>query len=100
MCETPEHSTRSILQVALGFLLGIPVCLGCFFFSMILGGVLGVRPIWMFPLLNAIALVGSGMVALRRVNKSSYPEGVLIAISVAFVLNVVLFAVTLSRRLE
>jgi len=59
-----------------------------------------VRPIWMFPLLNAIALVASGMVALRTVNKSSYPEGVLMAVSVAFVLNVVLFAVTLSRHVE
>ena len=54
----------------------------------------------MLPLLNAIALVATGAVALRKANESSYPEGVLIAVSVAFVLNVLNFAITLSGHLE
>jgi len=59
-----------------------------------------VRHSWMFPVINAIALVASGVVALRNVNKSSYPEGVLIAVSVALILNVLVFAITLSGHVE
>jgi len=100
MLETPESSPRSTLQVALGLLLGILVCVGCWFFSILLGAALGVRHSWMFPVINAIALVASGVVALRNVNKSSYPEGVLIAVSVALILNVLVFAITLSGHVE
>jgi hypothetical protein len=100
MSETPENNPRSILQVALGFLFGILVCVGCWFFSTLLGAALGVRHLWMFPVLNAIALVASGLVALRNVNQSSYPDGVLTAVSVAFILNVLFFATTLSGHLE
>jgi hypothetical protein len=99
MSETPENNPRSILQVALGFLLGILVCVGCLFFSILLAAVLRVR-LWMFPVLNAIALVASGLVALRNASKSSYPEGVLIAVSVAFILNFVLLAMTQSGYVE
>ena len=97
MFEEPENNRRSIPQVAMGFLLGILVCLGCLFFSILLGSVLGLRQVWMFPLLNGIALVAAGTVALRRVSQSSYPEGVLIAVSVAFLLNVLFIVATLSN---
>jgi hypothetical protein len=100
MSETPESSPRSIHQVALGFLLGILVCVGCLFFSILLGAALRVRHTWIFPVLNAIALIASGLVALRNANKSSYPEGVLIAVSVAFILNFVLLAMTQSGYVE
>ncbi len=100
MSEMPENSPRSTLRVALGFLLGILVCVGCLFFSILLGAVLGVRHTWMFPVLNAIALFAAGVVALRSVNKSSYPEGVLIAISVVFIINVFFVAMTWSTYVE
>ena len=96
MVETREGNSRSILRVALGFLLGVLVCVGCLFFSILLGAALGVRRLWMFPALNAIALVACGVFALRNLNKSSYPEGVLITISVAFILNVVFLILGLS----
>jgi hypothetical protein len=92
--ETRESNSRSSLQVALGFLLGVLVCVGCLFFSILLGGALGASRPWMFPVLNAIALFASGVVALRSINKSSYTEGVLIAVSVAFILNVGIFFAT------
>ena len=97
MYETQESDRRSTIQVALGFLLGILVCVGCVFFSILVGAVLGLRYAWLFPLFNAIALVASGTVALRMVHRSSYPEGVLIAVSVAFLINVLFFATTLSN---
>jgi hypothetical protein len=100
MSETSESNPRSTLQVAFGFFLGILLCIGCWFLSVLAGAALGLQHAWMFPLLNAIALVVSGAVALRRANQSSYPEGVLIAISVAFVLNVVIFAAALSGHME
>jgi hypothetical protein len=100
MSETREISPRSTLQVALGFLLGILACLGCFFVSILLGAALGLRDPWMFLLLNAIELVAVGVVILRRVHGSSYPEGVLIAVSLAFLLNVVVFAATLSGSVD
>jgi hypothetical protein len=96
MLETTEVNSRSTLQVALGFLLGILACVGCFFVSILLAGVLGLRDPWMFVLLNAAALVTTGLMALRNIHKSSYPDGALIAISVAFLLNLLLLAATLS----
>jgi hypothetical protein len=100
MSQPSESNPRSTLQVALGFFLGILVCIGCWFLSVLAGAALGLRHTWMLPLLNAIALVATGAVALRKANESSYPEGVLIAVSVAFVLNVLNFAITLSGHLE
>ena len=100
MRETPDNKPRSTLRAVLGFLLGTLVCISCLFFSILLGGALGLRHAWMFPTLNAIALVASGMLALRKAHKSSYSEGVLIAVSVAFILNVLFVAVTLSRHSE
>jgi hypothetical protein len=100
MSGAPKGGERSIPQVALGFLLGMLVCVGCWLFSILLGAALGLRHAWMFPLLNVIALVASGAAALRKGNQSSYPEGVLIAVSVGFVLNVLLFAAVLSGHVE
>jgi len=100
MSDVPKTSERSTLQVAMGFLLGILVCVSCWFLSFLLGAALGLRHAWMFPVLNAAALAASGVVALRNVSKSSYPEGVLIAVSVAFILNVLVFAISLSGHAE
>jgi hypothetical protein len=100
MLETTEINTRSPLQVALGFLLGIPVCVGSLFASIFFVAVFRLPQPWMFPVLNAILLIASGTVALRKIHRSSYPEGVLIAVSVAFLLNVILAAATLSRYVE
>jgi|HubBroStandDraft_5_1064220.scaffolds.fasta_scaffold54450_2 hypothetical protein len=100
MVETRESNSRSRLQVALGLLLGVLVCVGCLIFSILLGAALGLSHPWTFPALNAITLVASGMVALRNINKSSYSEGVLIAVSVAFILNVVFLALTRPGYVE
>jgi pheromone shutdown protein TraB len=100
MFEMPESRSRSTRQVALGFLLGMIVSLSCLFISVLLGAALGLNHAWMFPLLNGVALLTAGLVALRRVHSSSYPEGVLIALSVAFVFNVVIFLAALSGYVE
>jgi hypothetical protein len=88
MFENPtESNPRSTIQVLLGILLGILVSLGCLFFSVFLGSALGLRREWMFPVLNALALVASGIIALRQWRESSYAQGILIAVSVALLLD-------------
>jgi hypothetical protein len=87
MFETqPEGNPRSTVQVILGFLLGILASLGCLFFCIVLGMSLG-GPSWLFPVINGLALVAVGIVALRNVPESSYYVGVLIAVSLVFLLN-------------
>jgi hypothetical protein len=100
MSEMSEIKPRSTLQVALGFFLGILLCIGCWFLSVLAGAAFRLSHAWMFSLLNAIALVASGAVALRKANQSSYLDGVLIAVSAVFVLNVIMLAAALSGHLE
>jgi hypothetical protein len=87
MFETqPEGNPRSTREVILGFLLGVLASLLCLFFCIFLGSTVGGRG-WMFPVINGLALVGVGIIALRKMRESSYALGVLIAISLTFLLN-------------
>jgi uncharacterized membrane protein YccC len=87
MFETqPEGNRPSTGEVILGFLLGILASLLCLFFCVFLGSTLGGRP-WTFPVINGLALVGVGIMALRKVRESSYALGVVIAVSLMFLLN-------------
>ncbi|MGA2746013.1 MAG: hypothetical protein ABSE44_15050 [Candidatus Sulfotelmatobacter sp.] len=83
----PEKTPRSTLEVVLGCLLGVLISLGCLFFSIFLGMNLGQGHRWLFPVLNAAALAVAGIVALRQMRDSSYALGVVIALSLAFLLN-------------
>jgi type III secretory pathway component EscR len=90
MLETPPpNNPRSTTQVILGFLLGVVLSLACLFFSILLGNALGVRQTWMYPALTGVALVASGIVAARMYRESSYALGVLIAVSLGFLLNAI-----------
>jgi hypothetical protein len=82
----PKDNPRSSGEVILGFLLGILATLGCLFFCVVLGMILG-GPSWLFPVINGLALVAVGIVALRNVPESSYYMGALIAVSLVFLLN-------------
>ena len=92
----PKDNPRSTGEVILGFLLGILASLGCLFFCIVLGMNLG-GPSWLFPVINGLALVAVGIVALRNVPESSYYMGVLIAVSLVFLLNAAC-GVTLIQR--
>jgi|HubBroStandDraft_4_1064222.scaffolds.fasta_scaffold52343_3 hypothetical protein len=83
----PEKTPRSTVEVILGCLLGVLISLGCLFFAIFLGTNLGQGHSWMFPLLNAAALAVAGIIALRQMRESSYALGIVIALSLAFVLN-------------
>ncbi len=87
MFETPQNDSRSTLQVFLGFLLGVVIDLACFFSSVMLGFALAVHRTWMFSVLNGIALLEAGVVALRYVRESSYAFGVVIALSLGLLLD-------------
>jgi hypothetical protein len=88
MLETePDKPPRSTLQVFLGFLLGVVASLGCLFLAIFLGSTLGSSRDWVFPVFNAIALIAVGIVALRQARESSFALGVVIALSLALLLD-------------
>jgi hypothetical protein len=92
----PEKTPRSTLEVVLGFLLGVLISLGCLFLSIFLGLTISPGHSWLFPLLNAVGLVVAGIIALRQMRVSSYALGIVIALSLAFLLNTA-YAVAVSR---
>ena|ERR1700730_1809273 len=83
----PEKIPRSTLEVVLGLLLGVLISLGCLFLSIFLGVTISQSPRWLFPLLNAVGLAVAAIVALRQMRESSYALGIVIALSLAFLLN-------------
>ena len=88
MPETePEKTSRSTLQVILGFLLGVVLSLVWLFVIITLGMTMNFRQQWLFPVLNAVGLIVAGIVALRKMRESSYALGVVIALSLAFILD-------------
>ena len=87
MFETPQNGSRSTLQVFLGFLLGIVIDLACFFLAIMLGFALAAQHTWLYSVLNGIALLAAGAVALRYVRESSYALGVVIALSLGLLLD-------------
>ena len=96
MSETePERPPRFNLQVFLGFLLGIVASLGCLFLAIFLGALVKTGN-WIYPTVNAIALIGIGILALRRVRESNLALGAVIALSLALLLDAV-YGVSLSR---
>ena len=87
MFETQQNNPRSTLQVFLGFLLGVVIDLAGLFLSVMLGSALALHQTWLFAVLNAIALLAAGIVALRYVRESSYAQGVVIALSLGLLLD-------------
>jgi len=91
----PEKPPRSNVQVLLGFLLGIVASLGGLFLAIFLGGLFKAGN-WIYPTIEAIALIGMGIFAARRVPGSSLALGVVIALSLALLLDGIC-AVSLAR---
>jgi Na+/melibiose symporter-like transporter len=87
MFDSDPENPRSNLQVFLGFLLGIVASLGCLFLTIFLAGTFGYKPAWILPAFNAVALILVGVVAMRHMKESSYALGVVIALSVALLLD-------------
>ena len=82
-----EKPARSRLQLFLGFLLGIVASLGCLFLAIFFGKALEERGPWIYPAIDAIALIVVGIFALKRVRESSLALGAVIALSVALLLD-------------
>src|SRR5579859_2622019 len=90
MLETQsENNPRPTIQVVLGFLLGILIALGGLFFSIFLSMTLNVRQGWITLMFMGVALLGAGIIAIRRMKESSYALGVAIALALALLLDVV-----------
>jgi len=83
----PQNTPRPGLQVLLGLLLGMGISLGCLAAAIFVGMALKVGGDWVFELLIAIALIGAGLIALRQVRESSVALGVMIALSIALLLD-------------
>jgi len=82
----PEPHPRSAREIFLGFLLGILISVGCLLIAIFLGTSLA-RGAWLFPLINGLALVATGIIALTKIRDSSYALGIVIAIALVFLLN-------------
>lgn len=88
MFETePEKPARSHLQIVLGFLLGIVASLGCLFLAIFFGQAFEQSGRWIYPAINAIALIVVGIFALKRVRESKLAVGAVIALSLALLLD-------------
>jgi hypothetical protein len=83
----PENNSRPTMQVVLGFLLGVLIALGCLFFSIFLGTALAWRERWLFPVFTGIGLGVAGIVAFRRMKESGYAFGIVIALSIAVLVD-------------
>jgi len=92
----PEKSSRFNLQVFLGFLLGTVASLACLFAAIFFGVMVQGRN-WIFPLIDAIALVFVGMFALKKARQSSLAAGALISLSLALLLDAACAALYFSR---
>jgi hypothetical protein len=85
----PDESVHSTPKVKLGFLWGLILGAVCFVISVVVGMNLGPRHNWVFPLLNAIALVLASLLALRKYNESGIARGTVIALSLVFLVNAI-----------
>jgi hypothetical protein len=85
----PDESAHSTEKIVLGFVLGLVLGAGCFVIAAVVGLSLGSRHNWMFPLLNAIALVLVCLYALRKYHESGIARGTVIALSLVFLVNAI-----------
>jgi heme/copper-type cytochrome/quinol oxidase subunit 4 len=85
----PDESVHSTKKVALGFVLGLFLSALCFVIAVNIGMNLRHQHNWVFPLLNAIALVLASLLALREYNESGIARGTVIALSLVFLVNAI-----------
>jgi hypothetical protein len=85
----PDESGHSTQKVALGFLLGLILSAGCFVIAVVVGMSLGSRHNWVFPLLNAIALILVSLYAVSKYHESGIARGTVIAFSLVFLINAI-----------
>ena len=77
----PDESLHSNRKVALGFILGLILSAGCFAIAVEVGLALRPRHNWVFPLLNAIALILASLYSLSKYHESGIARGTVIALS-------------------
>ncbi len=85
----PDESAHSTPKVGLGFILGLALSALCFVIAAYVGMALRSRHLWVLPLLNAIALILATLSAFRKYNESSIARGMVIALSLVFLVNAI-----------
>ena len=85
----PDESVHSTQKVALGFILGLALSAACFVIAVFVGVTLRSRHSWVFPLLNAIALILVSLYAIREYKESGIARGTVIALSLVFLVNAI-----------
>ena len=85
----PDESAASTRKVVLGFFLGLILGAICFVIAIVVGTNLGSRHNWVFPLLNAIALILVSLYAMSKYRESGIARGTVIALSLVFLLNAI-----------
>lgn len=85
----PDESVHSTKKVALGFILGLIISAVCFVIAVNVGVALKSRHNWVFPLLNATALILVSLYALSKYKESGIARGTVIALSLVFLVNAI-----------
>jgi heme/copper-type cytochrome/quinol oxidase subunit 4 len=85
----PDESAGSTRKVVLGFLLGLILSAVCFVIAVVVGMNFGSRHNWVFPLLNAIALILVSLYAVSKYHESGVARGTVIALSLVFLVNAI-----------
>jgi 1,4-dihydroxy-2-naphthoate octaprenyltransferase len=85
----PDESVHSTQKVALGFLLGLILSAACFVIAVVVGMNLHSRHDWVFPLLNAVALILVSLYAVSKYRESGIARGTVIALSLVFLVNAI-----------
>jgi heme/copper-type cytochrome/quinol oxidase subunit 4 len=85
----PDESIHSTQKVALGFLLGLILSALCFVIAVVVGMSLGARRNWVFPLVNAVALILVSLYAVSKYHESGIARGTVIALSLVFLVNAI-----------
>jgi hypothetical protein len=85
----PDENVHSTQKVALVFLLGLILSAACFMIAVSVGLALKSRHNWVFPLLNAIALMLVSLYALSKYKESGIARGTVLALSLVFLVNAI-----------
>jgi hypothetical protein len=76
-------------RIALGVVLGFVLGAVCFVIAICVGLAIGSPHQWIFPLLNAFLLAGAFLLALKNYSDSGLARGIVIALSLVFILNTI-----------
>ena len=83
-----DEQPFSVIQLVVGFFLGMFVGLGCFVISVAIVPLIGQHDL-LIPMLNLVLLTGAAVFAIRNAHDRGLSRGMLISLSLLFIFNVI-----------